>query len=187
MKKLLSIIVIIFSISLLVACTAPNDNTSRAFLGNADAPNLIEEFSDFECPACAMVGPQLEEIVKKNPDLARLEFHHFPLNYHKYAFKAAEAAECANNQDKFWEYAKVLFKNQKNLTQDALITYAQNLELDTTTFEECLNIGIKQGRVKSDMNEGRRRQLGYTPSIYVNGQLVKWGGPEEFEKYLKSL
>ncbi len=186
MKKLLGIISIIFSITLILACT-PSDNSPRAFLGNADAPNLIEEFSDFECPACAIISPQLEDMVRKNPDIARLEFHYFPLNYHKYAFKAAEAAECTNDQGKFWKYAKVLFKNQKNLTQDALVTYAQNLKLDTTIFEECLNSGAKQGRIKNDMNEAHSRQLKYTPSIYVNGQLVKWSESEEFEKYLKSL
>ncbi len=186
MKTLLKLFTLTVALTALSACT-PTDTAPPALLGSPDAPILIEEFSDFECPACAQVSPQLEDVVKRNADKVRMEYHHYPLPYHKYAFKAAEASECANDQDKFWEYSAALFRNQKNLTQDNLIKLATNLKLDEATFTECLNSGKKAGDVKSDLYEGRRRQVSYTPSIFVNGEIVKFTTPEQFEGFLNSL
>ena len=178
----------LFSLSLLILSACTTDNTgSRAFLGNPDAPVLVEEFSDFECPACASLAPQLEELVLRNPDIARLEFHHFPLPYHQNAFKAAEAAECAGDLGKFWEFVKKAFQNQKNLSIDNLKNFAGELGLDQAAFDYCLDSGKKRSSIKNDIYEGRRRQLSYTPSIYVNGQLIQWNGVVQFEAYLKSL
>lgn len=185
MKKIAHLILILFSFFLLTACGS-NNTGLRASLGNPDAPVLIDEFSDFQCPACARISAELKEVVLRNKDIARLDFYHFPLSYHQNAFEAAEAAECANEQGKFWEYADMLFENQKSLTEDNLRSFAGSLGLDQETFDECLDVG-KRSRIKSDINEGMRRQLSYTPSIYVNGQLVQWGGAEQFEVYIKSL
>jgi len=186
MKKLIYLSLILASVTFLSACTT-DDLGKRASIGNPNASIIIDEFSDFECPACATVSPELEKVVLRNKDIAQLNYYHFPLSYHKFAFQAGEASECANDQDKFWEYAQVLFKNQKNLTEDSLKSYASNLGLNTETFNKCLDSGVKKGRVKTDTYEGRRRQVSYTPSIYVNGTLVKWTGAVEFENYLKSL
>ncbi len=183
MKKLF---LSLLSLFILTACT-PADTSPPARLGKASAPVLIEEFSDFECPACAIIGPQLEELVLRNPDVARLEFHHYPLSYHKYAFTAAEAAECANEQGKFWEFAKLNFSNQKNLTNDSLKSYAKQLKLDETAFNECFDGHKKRAKIKADIAEGSRRQLSGTPSIYVNGKEVKWSGVEAFEAYVRGL
>jgi len=188
MKKL-------FKISLMTACfliftacsTPPPDTGNRASIGNPNAKVLIEEFSDFQCPACAEISPQLEKIAENNSEIARLEFYHFPLTYHQYSFKAAEAAECANDQDKFWEFMNIAFKNQDNLTEDNLKSFASNLGLNMETFNTCLDSGQKKARINSDINEGTRHDLGYTPSIYVNGTLVQWNSVDEFEKYIKSL
>ena len=106
---------------------------------------------------------------------------------HTHAFKAAEASECAADQAKFWEYSKILFENQRNLTEDNLKAFAGRLKLDQSAFDECLDSSAKKVRVKADMVEGRYRQLSYTPSIYVNGELLKWPGAEKFEVYIKSL
>lgn len=186
MKKFTYLSLLAFTLFILSACTTDN-NGSRAILGNPDAPILVEEFSDFECPACASLAPQLEELVLRNPDIVRLEFHHFPLSYHENAFKAAEAAECAGEFGKFWEFVKKAFDNQKNLSVDNLKSFAGELGLEQTAFNDCLDSGIKKSRVKNDIYEGRRRQLSYTPSIYVNGQLIQWNGAEQFEAYLRSL
>lgn len=186
MKKLAHFTFILFTVLILTACDSSNTGP-RASLGNPDASVLIEEFSDFQCPACARVGTELEELVLNNPDIARLEFYHFPLSYHTNAFKAAEAAECANDQGKFWEYADILFENQKSLTEDNLKSFAANLGLGEEVFNECLDSGKKRSRIKADINEGMRRQLSYTPSLYVNGELVQWGGAEQFEAYLRSI
>ena len=183
MKKL---ICTLFAIFILTACDS-GDTGPRASLGSPDAPILIEEFSDFECPACARIAPELERLVSKNRDLVRLEFYHFPLPQHENAFRTAEAAECALDQGKFWEFAELAFGNQKNLIDDNLKSFAAQLGLDQAVFDECFDSNKKRSKIKSDISDALRRGLSYTPSIYVNGQLIKYSGPEEFEAYLKSL
>ena len=186
MKKITYITFILFSLLALTACD-PADTSLPASLGNSNATVLIEEFSDFECPACGKIGPELEDLISRNPDIARLEFHHFPLSYHKNAFRAAEAAECALDQGKFWEFSELAFGNQKNLTDDNLKSFAAQLGLDQAVFDECFDSNKKRSKIKSDISYAIRRGLSYTPSIYVNGQLVQWSGVETFEAYLKSL
>lgn len=187
MNKKIFLTLLILSAPLLSACQAAPDNTPRASIGSDNAPILVEEFSDLQCPACAVISPQLEEVISENSTIARLEYYHFPLTQHQYAFQAAEASECANEQGKFWEYIEKAFENQSRLDEDTLKQFAADLNLDTTAFNECLDSGRKKAWVRSDLAEGRRRQLQYTPSIYVNGELVQWAGPEVFEEYLKSL
>ncbi len=183
MKKLS---LVLFAIFILTACDS-DDTGPRASLGSPSAPILIEEFSDFECPACANIAPELEDLIKRNSDLVRLEFRHFPLPQHENAFRAAEASECALDQGKFWEFAGLAFRNKKNLIDDNLKSFATQLGLDETVFNECFDSNKKRSRIKSDIQDAMRRQLSYTPSLYVNGQLIKYSGPEEFEAYLKSL
>lgn len=185
--KNVKIFVFILSALVLTSCTTSSDNTPRASIGNANATVVIDEFSDFECPACGVISPQLEDIARKNSDKVLLNFYHFPLSYHKNAFIAAEAAECANDQGKFWEMGKVMFTNQRILTEDNLKTFAKNLKLDTAKFDKCLDGGQKKARIRSDIAEGNRRNLGYTPSIYVNKQLIQWTSAGEFESYIKGL
>jgi len=181
---------LLFSFSalfLLTACSSTEDRGPRASLGNADAPVLIEEFSDLQCPACGLISPMLEEIVRNNPTVARMEYYHFPLPQHQFAQKAAEAAECAGDQGKFWEYVKVAFKNQKSLTEDNLKSFATQLGLNSETFDDCLDSNTKKSAVKADLYEGRRRSVSSTPSIFVNGTLVRWSNKAQFEAYIKSL
>ena len=186
MKKIVYFSLLLIPLLFLSACTNGNAGP-RAELGNPDAPILIEEFSDIECPACATISPQIEEIVKKNPELARFRYYHFPLPQHDYAFPAAEATECAHDQGKYWEYLMLAFKNQRKLSEDKLKSMAAELGLDQQSFDECYDSGKKKSKVKADLYEGRRRQVSYTPSIFVNGQLIQWNGVVQFEAYLKSL
>lgn len=163
------------------------DNTPRPVIGNPSAPVLVEEFSDLQCPACAAISPILEEVVLENASIAQFKYRHFPLSQHQYAFKAAEAAECANEQGKFWEYAKTVFQNQSAMDEQNLKEYAVDLGLEPNSFNECLDSGRKKGIIKADMVDGRSRNLQATPSIYVNGQLVQWAGADAFDALLKSL
>ncbi len=156
-------------------------------MGSSNAPILVEEFSDLQCPACASVSPQLEEVIRKNSNLARMEYIHFPLPQHEFAFQAAEASECARDQGQFWDYIKWAFENQSSLDETSLKNKAVDMGLNANEFNNCLDSGVKKGRVRAYINEGRKRQLRFTPSIYVNGDLVKWNGADQFEKYLKSL
>jgi len=178
---------ILISVFILSACSSAGSEATRPTLGSPNAKVIIEEFSDLQCPGCAVVGPQVEELVRANPDVARLEFHHFPLTMHEFAFRAAQAAECANRQDKFWEYARTIFENQKSLSEDFLNKVAEELELDLTAFSQCLDKDQTKDIVRADVKEGTRRPVTYTPSLFVNGKLVQWTSKEAFEGYINSL
>lgn len=179
-------ILAVLSAFFLTACGAPVD-TSPQKLGQANAKILIEEFSDVECPACASISPQVEQFVRDNPQLARMEYYHFPLSYHEYAFIGAEATECAGDQGKFWEYLGTIFENQSSLSEDYLYKIADSLELDTTAFDACLDGHKYKSKILSHMAEGSRRRLPGTPTLFVDGQMVQWSGTEAFKAYLESL
>ncbi|MBI5421892.1 thioredoxin domain-containing protein [Candidatus Peregrinibacteria bacterium] len=188
MKNLSKTFLLVASLILLSACT-PSDalKTPRATLGNVGSPVTLDLFSDFQCPACAQVSPQVEDFVRANPERARLTFHHFPLSQHENAFRAGVAAECANDQGKFWEYGDLAYQNHTNLTEEKLKEMARSLSLDTTAFAKCLDANQTADRVRADLNDGNERGVSYTPSIYVNGKLVQFTTREAFEGYVKSI
>ncbi|MFH0838055.1 MAG: thioredoxin domain-containing protein [Patescibacteria group bacterium] len=185
MKKY-SLILLLSFISL-TACANGSANTGPRTLGNANAKVLIEEFSDPQCPACGVISPAVEQLVRENPDLVRLEYYHFPLSYHQYSFIAAEAAECAGDQGKFFEYLGTLFKNQNSLSEDFFDNIADSMNLDRAEFDACLDNHEHKAKILSHMEEGKRRGLPGTPTLYVNGEMVKWSGAESFKGYLESL
>jgi len=186
MKKLTFLF--LFTFILLSACTTANDSDADPrSLGNPNASVLIEEFSDPECPACGQISPEVEKLIRENPDLARLDYYHFPLSYHQYAFIASEASECAGDQGKFFEYLGILFKNQSSLSEDYLYSVADSLGLNRTAFDACLNNHDYKAKILAQMAEGKRRGLPGTPTFYVNGEMVKWSGTESFKAYLESL
>ncbi len=180
-------ILLAFSSAILMTSCASQVTPPPHSIGSDTAPVVIEEFSDLQCPACSAISPQVEAIVRKNSDIVRMQYHHFPLSYHKYAFHAAEASECAADQGKFWEYINLAFANQKNLADDGLLSIANKLKLEMPTFKACLNSGSKRKKVFADMAEGRRRGVPATPSFYVNKKLVRFSGSKSFESYLRGL
>lgn len=109
-------------------------------LGATDAKVTIIEFSDFECPYCRRVQPTLKRLLKEYEGQVRLVFRDFPLSFHKNAQKAAEAAQCAGDQEKFWPYHDKLFE-QTALSPSDLKKYAGELELNMDTFNTCLDTG----------------------------------------------
>lgn len=158
------------------------------FLGPEDAEIVVIEFSDFECPYCgAATGtheylisnfksqdPSWEAPVPKLKELAeqgkiKFVFRDFPLSAHSNAQKAAEAAECAHEQGKFWEMHDKLFENQDALTLEDLKSYAEELELDTTEFNDCLDNDEMFSEVQSDLAEGVSYGITGTPTFFVNG------------------
>lgn len=183
----------LFSVSFfLTGCSLKDDsrpasNRVQPSLGDPAAPVLVEEFADLQCPACGVISPQVVEVVKKNPLLARLHFYHFPLPQHENAFLAAEASECAGKQGKFWEYAELVFKNQKNLNKDFFYTLATDVSLDSTAFKTCLDDHEQKSSVLADLAEGRRKGVNSTPTLFVNDKEVRFTSMDSFERYLKSL
>ena len=137
--------------------------------GPANAPVTIVEFTDFQCPACAAMHPVLEEVLKSYGDKVRFVVRDFPLNRHAHARKAAEAANAANAQGKFFEYAALLFKRQQALDIPSLKKYASELGLDRARFDAALDRGTYAAEVKRDIQDGELYGVGVTPTIFVNG------------------
>jgi len=137
--------------------------------GAVNAPVTIVEFTDFQCPACAAMHPVLEEVLKSYGDKVRFVVRDFPLNQHENARKAAEAADAANEQGKFFEYIAVLFKNQKALDVASLKKYASDLGLNRTKFDAALDRGIYAAEIKHDVEDGEMYGVGSTPTIFING------------------
>jgi protein-disulfide isomerase len=155
--------------------------TDQPSLGNSDAPVTIVVFTDYQCPACASMHPQLERVVKESGDKVRLVVRDFPLTQHAEAFKAAEAAESAREQGKYWEYIHILMRNQPKLTVDKLKAYADELGLDRTRFDSAVDSGKFADLVQRDMDDGVKLGVSATPTIFVNGQRVSASGYDELK------
>jgi len=140
--------------------------------GSANASVTIVEFTDFECPSCARQHPVLDRIVSEFGDRVRLVVRDFPLSQHANARKAAEAAEAAREQGKYWEYASVLFRNQSALGVDKLKQYATDLGLDRARFDASLDSAKFADQVQRDMVDGRKLSINGTPTLYINGKRV---------------
>ncbi|HJT27775.1 MAG TPA: thioredoxin domain-containing protein [Pyrinomonadaceae bacterium] len=137
--------------------------------GETNAPVTIVEFTDFQCPACAAMHPVLEEVLKSYGNKVRFVVRDFPLNQHEWARKAAEAANAANAQGKFFEYIGVLFKNQKALDVPSLKKYATEVGLDRARFDAALDRGTYAAEVQKDVEDGEMYGVGSTPTIFING------------------
>jgi protein-disulfide isomerase len=151
----------------------------------SDAPSIgsgkveIIEFSDFQCPYCQkFYNEAYKEIKAKYIDTkeVKLTFRHLPLPFHVNAQKAAEASECANKQDKFFEYHDILFeKGQSDGTGLAvadLKQYARDLGLNATKFNSCLDSGETTEIVKKDLEDGQKAGVSGTPTFFVNGKKI---------------
>jgi len=146
-----------------------------ATLGAADAPVVLQDFSDFYCSHCRDFAlDRAPELVKDYVDkgLLRIEFKHFPLRPSSYG--AHIAAECAAGQDKFWEYHDLLFKNQQGseLSNTQLKKFAVDAGLDTATFDACLDQKQGKAQVDADAGEGTAKQINSTPTMFINGERV---------------
>lgn len=147
-----------------------DDDPSR---GAATATVTIVEFTDFQCPSCAAMHPVLEEVLKSYGNRVRLVVRDFPLAMHANARKAAEAANAAHAQGKFFEYAALLFKRQNALDVPALKKYASELGLDRARFDAALDGGTFAAEVRHDISDGQMYGIVSTPTIFVNGVFLR--------------
>ncbi|MBS3128381.1 DsbA family protein [Candidatus Woesearchaeota archaeon] len=151
-----------------------------AFKGNANAPVTIIEFSDFQCPFCKrFYEDTLPQLLKEYVDTGKAKFVYrdYPLDFHPQAQKAAEAAECAGDQGKFWEMHDKLFENQQSLSVENHKKWATELDLDTTKFNDCLDTGKNAEEVQKDLAEGSAAGVSGTPGFFVNNQIISGAVP----------
>ena len=140
--------------------------------GNAAAAVTIIAFTDYQCPACAETHQTLERLVKEYGNRVRLVARDFPLVQHTQAFKAAEAAEAAREQGKYWEYVEVLLRNQSALEVAKLKDYASELNLDRGRFDQALATGKFADTVQRDIQDGLKLGVDSTPTLFINGRRV---------------
>ena len=156
-------------------------------LGNANAPVTIVAFTDYQCPSCAAMHPTLERLVDEYGNKVRLVTRDFPLSQHTEAFKAAEAAEAARDQGKYWEYIHLLLRNQSTLTVEKLKGYASELALDRTRFDNALDTGKFTESVQLDIEEGMKLGINGTPTIFINGRRVAAKSYEQLKESIDSV
>ena len=179
---IVGIIAAMAALALIVVIGLPGATQQHALvagtsLGNADAPILVEEYADFQCPACGLFARQtLPQIESKyiNTGKVRLVVHHFAFIGEE-SIKASQAAECAGEQGKFWEYYDTLYANQGGENVGAyadanLIRFADQLQLDSAAFTTCLNSDKYRAQILRDKNDGTARGVTSTPTLFVNGR-----------------
>jgi protein-disulfide isomerase len=151
----------------------------RPSKGPANAPVQIVEFSDFECPFCFRVNPTVAQVLSTYGDRVRLVYRHLPLPNHPNARPAAEAAACANEQGKFWEYHDRLFADQSKLAAADLKKHAADLGLDSGTFNACVDSRRFQKEVDADMDAAQLLGVSGTPHFFINGRPLSGAQPLE--------
>lgn len=149
----------------------------RPWKGSENAPVTIVEFSDFECPFCAKVGPTLQALLDQYPGQLQIVFRNNPLEFHSHARGAAEAALAAHYQGRFWEFHDLLFANNKALTDDDLRTYAQTARLDAPSFEVDRKASETADRIDEDIRWAQQLGANGTPTFFVNGKLLVGAQP----------
>ncbi|MEE8403600.1 MAG: thioredoxin domain-containing protein [Candidatus Hydrothermarchaeaceae archaeon] len=158
-------------------------------MGPEDAPVTIIEFSDYQCPYCQKFWSQtLPQIKAEYIDTGKVKFVYrdFPLSGHANAQKAAEATECADDQEKFWAMHDIIFAGQTVWSSGDAVSifkgYASELELDEADFASCLDSGKYMEEVQKDLQDGVKAGVRATPAIFVNGILVS-GGARPFSVF----
>lgn len=156
--------------------------------GSPQAPVMIVEFSDFQCPFCRKVQPILKNLLAKYEGRVSLTYRDFPLRgMHGQAELGAESARCAGEQGKFWEYHDLLFDNPDKINRNGLVELARNLKLDEKQFDECLSDGRYRTKVEEDLQRGIRAGVLGTPGFLINGILLSGAQPEAaFEHVIQS-
>lgn len=145
--------------------------------GPANAPVTIVEFSDFQCPFCQRSETAVKEVRQKYGDKVRLVYRDFPLPMHQNAMIAAEAARCAADQGKFWQYHDALFADQTKLTSAGLKATAGKLGLDQKQFDQCLDQNKHLAAIEGDIAAGKQAGVTGTPAFFINGRPVNGAQP----------
>jgi len=138
--------------------------------GPADAPLTLVEYGDYQCPYCGAAYPVVKRLQKTLGKKLRFVFRNFPLTQmHPYALIAAEAAEAAALQGKFWEMHDLLFEAQALLNPEIIPSWAKRIGLNLEQFENDRKQSVVEGRIKEDRQSGIRSGVNGTPTFFING------------------
>ncbi len=153
------------------------------FRGSEKAPVTVVKFEDFHCPFCKQAQPTFNELLSRYNGKVRLVHKDLPLeSLHPQARQAAEAARCAYEQGKFWEYHDKLYANSPKASADDLKSYAKDVGLNVDSFDRCFASGKYKAVVQQDLNEGAQLGLTGTPTFFINGREISGNQPlEAFE------
>ena len=149
------------------------DIEGAPYKGRDDAPVVITVFSDYQCPACVRLSSKLDQVIKGNKDNIKIVYKNYPLSMHKYARNAAAAALTAHSMGKFREFHEALYANSKQLDDNKVREIAEGLELDPDEFIKQMRSQKIQDKINKDMKDGKKAGLTQTPSVYINGRLLK--------------
>jgi len=150
------------------------------------APVTLVEYGDYECPYCGAAYPVIKELQAQMGDGLRFVFRNFPItSSHPHAEKAAEAAEAASEQGRFWEMHDHLYEHQQQLTGEHLHAYAQALGLDLKRFDQDLADNVYAPRVREDFMSGVRSGVNGTPTFFING--VRYDGSHDLDSLLAAV
>jgi protein-disulfide isomerase len=165
----------------------PVDPSRDHVQGDTKAILTLVEYGDYQCPFCGAAYPEVKKVQKELGAKLRFVFRNFPLtNMHEFATVAAETAEAAGAQGKFWEMHDFLYEHQRTLGDPTVaLGYAKKLGLETQKFEREIAQHVYEKRIKDDFMGGVRSGVNGTPSFYVNG--VRHDGPAEAEALVESL
>jgi protein-disulfide isomerase len=152
-------------------------SAGRPARGPKDAPVEIVEFSDFQCPFCQRANPTVEQILKTYGDKIRFVYRHYPLGNHPDARPAAEAADCAHQQGRFWEFHDALFASPSRLGADDLKAHAVTAGLDAAKFAACVDGRQTKGVVDQDVKEADAVGVSGTPAFFINGRPLEGAQP----------
>jgi protein-disulfide isomerase len=142
-------------------------------IGSPDGVLVLVEYGDYECPTCAAAEPLTKHLVESFGDQMKFIYRHFPLNdIHPHAELAAEAAEAAGAQGRFWEMHDLLYRNHAHLKMPSLLQYAEQLELNMPRFEAEMKDRIYLQRVQEHRQSGELLNLMSSPSFFLNGNAV---------------
>ena len=149
------------------------------FKGPADAPVTIIEFADFQCGFCGRARDTTSALMEMYPTQVKLVFRDYPIPKHPRAARMSEAANCASDQDKYWEFFDTLFDNPRKTTDDDMKAHAEALGLDTEAFNTCLDSNKYADEVQKDFEDGAAAGVSGTPAFFINGRMIAGAQPPE--------
>jgi protein-disulfide isomerase len=154
--------------------------------GPADAPLTLVEYGDYQCPYCGAAYPVVKRLQKTLGKKLQFVFRNFPLTQlHPYALIAAEAAEAAALQGKFWEMHDLLFEQQTLLKPEIVHSWAKRIGLNVEQFGNDIKHGVVEKRIKEDRQSGIRSGVNGTPTFFING--IRYDGSHDYDSLLVAL